>query len=136
MSYATEVDMLARFGAEEMTALTDRDGNGSAVSGMMERALDDASAEIDVYLAGRYALPLAHVPTVLVRIACDIARYRLWADRASDEVRRRYEDARRFLEALAKGDVRMGADSPGDAAPVVGTMTVAPARARDWGMLS
>lgn len=136
MSYATEVDMLARFGADELTALADRDGNGSADSGMMERALDDASAEIDVYLAGRYALPLAHVPTVLVRIACDIARYRLWADRASDEVRRRYEDARRMLELIAKGDVSIGADAPGTPTPVGGTMTVAPQRPRDWGMLA
>lgn len=135
MSYATEVDMLARFGADELTALADRDGNGSADSGMMERALDDASAEIDVYLAGRYALPLAHVPTVLVRIACDIARYRLWADRASDEVRRRYEDARRLLERIASGEVVLMQPGPDAPLPSAGTMVVAPGHARDWGVL-
>jgi len=135
MAYATESDLIERYGAAELLAVADRDGNGSADSGMMERALDDASAEIDVYLAGRYALPLAHVPTVLVRIACDIARYRLWADRASDEVRRRYEDALRLLERIASGEVVLMQPGPDAPLPSAGTMVVAPGHARDWGVL-
>jgi phage gp36-like protein len=46
-------------------------------------------------------LPLPTVPAVLTRITCDIARYRLWEDRASDEVRRRYDDAVKLLTHIS-----------------------------------
>lgn len=108
MAYATADDLIERYGEEELIRLTDRTGSGVADADTVARALSDADAEIDGYLASRYALPLQSVPNVLVRIACDIARYRLWADRASDEVRRRYEDARRYLESLSRGDVTLG----------------------------
>jgi len=108
MTYATQADLEARFGADELTQLTDRIGSGLPDASIIARALADADAEIDGYLASRYALPLAIVPTALARIACDIARYRLWEDRASEEVRRRYEDARRLMESIAKGMVSLG----------------------------
>lgn len=108
MAYATVADLIARFGEEELIQLTDRAGAHAVDSAIAQRALDDASAEMDGYLAVRYQLPLPTVPTLLARIACDVARYRLWEDHASDEVRRRYEDARRLLEAIAKGLVSLG----------------------------
>jgi phage gp36-like protein len=108
MPYATQADLETRFGVDELTQLTDRVGAGVPDAGIVARALSDADAEIDGYLASRYALPLATVPPVLARIACDIARYRLWEDRASEEVRRRYEDARRALESIAKGVISLG----------------------------
>lgn len=135
MTYATAADLIERYGEPELLAVADRGGSGAIDAWTVERALLDADAEIDAYLAARYPLPLASVPPVLARIACDIARYRLWADRASEEVRRRYDDARRFLEFLAKGDVQLGADAP-EGSSSIGTMAVAPHRERDWGMLS
>lgn len=108
MAYATLADLSDRYGVEELTQLTDRLGVAAPDAAIVARALDDASAEIDGYLAVRYALPLPTVPTVLLRLCADIARYRLWDDRASEEVRRRYEDARRVLERIASGDVSLG----------------------------
>jgi phage gp36-like protein len=108
MPYATQADLEERFGADELTQLTDRVNAGVPDASIVARALADADAEIDGYLASRYALPLAAVPPVLARIACDIARYRLWEDRASEEVRLRYEDARRLLESIARGQVSLG----------------------------
>lgn len=108
MPYASAADMQSRFGLEELTARTDRNGTGAVDAAVLSRALADADAEIDGYLATRYRLPLPTVPPVLVRVACDIARYRLWEDLASEEVRRRYEDARRMLEALTRGHVSLG----------------------------
>jgi len=108
MAYATLADLVSRHGEDELAQLTDRVGAGVPDATIVERALTDADAEIDGYLASRYAMPLAIVPPVLARIACDIARYRLWADRASEEVRRRYEDARRVLESIARGQVSLG----------------------------
>ncbi len=119
MAYATQADMEARFGLEELVARTDRNATGAVDATVLNRALSDADAEIDGYLATRYRLPLPTVPAVLARIACDIARYRLWEELASDEVRRRYEDARRLLEALSRGTVSLGlpADLPDDEKP-------------------
>jgi phage gp36-like protein len=127
MPYAAQADLEARFGADELTQLTDRVGAGVPDAGIVARALADADAEIDGYLASRYALPLATVPPVLARIACDIARYRLWEDRASEEVRLRYEDARRTLESIAKGQVSLGLPAA-NAAPALAEVSLGNAR--------
>lgn len=128
MAYATVSDLIARFGEAELIQLTDRAGAHAVDGAIAQRALDDAAAEIDGYLASRYQLPLPTVPPLLARIACDIARYLLWEDRASDEVRRRYEDARRMLEAIGKGAVSLGlpANLPPTAQP---QLSLAAARA-------
>lgn len=119
MSYASVADLIARYGEEEIQQRTDRLGAGAIDVAVAQRALIDAEAEIDGYLAARYRLPLATTPALLARIACDIARYRLWEDAASEEVRSRYDDARRILEHLARGLVSLGlpADLPDAARP-------------------
>lgn len=122
MTYAIQADLETRFGAAEILQLADRDGDGLADSGVVAGALAEAAAEIDAYLAGRYALPLASVPPVLVRLACDIARYRLMADNPLEEARTRYEDARRLLENLAAGRVSLG--MPASSAPPTGGIAV------------
>lgn len=104
MAYATEQDLIDRFGAEELAQLSDRINGVAIDSVVVGLALADADAEIDSYLATRYALPLASVPADLARIAADIARYRLYDDRPTETVRKRYEDGVRDLKALAKGD--------------------------------
>ena len=43
------------------------------------------------------------MPAVLVRVACDVARYRLWDVRASETLRDRYRDAVKLLAMLANG---------------------------------
>lgn len=108
MPYATVAELATRYGEDELIQLTGRAGSGMMDTAVVQRALDDADAEIDGYLASRYRLPLPTTPALLARIACDIARYRLWKDRASDEVRARYEDARRLLENLASCRVSLG----------------------------
>ena len=112
MSYATVTDLVVRFGEQELVQLTNWTGAGVIDVAIAQQALDDAEAEINGYLAVRHTLPLASVPPLLARIACDIARYRLWDDRASEEVRMRYEDARRVLEAIAAGRVTLGVTPP------------------------
>ncbi|MCX8016394.1 MAG: DUF1320 family protein [Rhodocyclaceae bacterium] len=108
MSYATVDDLIARYGEAEVIQRTDRANAGVVDADVAQRALDDAAAEIDGYLAARYALPLPTVPATLVRLACAIARYRLWEDVASERVRQDYEDARRLLEAISRGAVSLG----------------------------
>ncbi|WP_017936977.1 gp436 family protein [Zestomonas thermotolerans] len=136
MSYAAFADFVASVGEAEATELTDAVGAGVPDAAVYAAAAADVDAEIDGYLAGRYALPLSPVPRLIVRIACDMARYRLWREQASDEVRRRFEDARRLLEAIAAGRVQLDAPRPAQEGLTGGTLEVAPGtRPRDWGVL-
>jgi phage gp36-like protein len=108
MTYATQQDLVDRFGSEELIQLTDRANNGTIDSTVVTRALSDADAEINGYLAARYSLPLATVPAMLVRLACDIARYQLWSHRVTEAVRTRYEDAVKLLKSLSRGEAELG----------------------------
>lgn len=107
MTYATQADMVERFGHEELAQRTDRFEGLTIDEVVLGRALADADAEIDGYLATRYALPLARTPAVLVRLACDITRYQLFGDKVPDSVRQRYEDAVGVLKRLAAGSVQL-----------------------------
>lgn len=140
MTYATPAALLDRLGAPDLLALlgdraTDPTDPAAVLAALeaapsVQRALGDAQAEIDGYLAGRYALPLATVPPVLERLACDVARYRLYERRPTDEIRQRYEDAVRVLEQIARGTVTLGLPAADTPAPVAGRVefTGAPRR--------
>ena len=122
MSYATPQAMIDRYGENELIQLTDRANLGAVGDTVLDQALADADAEIDGYLAVRYPLPLAHVPPVLTRIACDVARYRLYDDQSPEEVRNRYTDAVKWLAAIARGFVSLGmppSEAPAATGPII-----------------
>lgn len=124
MSYATQQHMVDRFGDTELVQLTDRTNAGYIGTAVLNQAIADADTEINGYLAGRYALPLTSTPPVLITYACDIARYRLYDDRASEQVTKRYNDALKFLQMVAKGDISLGLDTSGTPPPSSGGPTV------------
>ena len=136
MPYATQADLETRFGSEELAQRTDRI-NGSVIDAtVVARALADADAEIDAYLAVRYQLPLASVPAALGRVACDIARYRL-CDVPPEEVRTRYEDAVRDLKRAADGSLVVdGASTLAKSASGIGVASQAPERVFSADVLS
>lgn len=103
MEYATREDLVDRFSEAELAPLEDLGNSGSPDAGVSARALSDAAAEINSYLAVRYALPLPSVPEALVRVACDIARYRLHQNAPTAEVKARYEHALKWLEDVRDG---------------------------------
>lgn len=107
MPYATQTDMVARFGTEELIQLTDRSNTGVIDAAVIGQALGDANAEIDLYLA-RYNPPLITVPPMLIVMACDIARFRLYDDVPTDAVRDRYTDAVAKLRDIAAGRIDLG----------------------------
>lgn len=121
MPYCTQADLIERFGEAEITQLSDRAGEGTLDSAVVASAIDDADAEIDGYLSGRYALPLASVPAVMVRLACDIARYYLFGHDVTDLVKERYDQAIGYLVQIATGVIGLGPEDPG---PESGTATV------------
>lgn len=130
MPYATLPDMIARYGEREIIQLTDCENprTDAVVEAVLNQALSDAAAEADGYLAVRHTLPLPSTPPVLVRIVCDIARYRLYDEKASEEVRNRYTDAIKWLLALSRGAASLGL--PADVtSPAAGAVIVSASRA-------
>ncbi len=109
MSYATQQDMVERFGAQELAQLSDRINGEQIDVTIVERALTDAAAEIDAYLGARYSLPLDSLPAVLVRLNADMARYHLYDDKAPEAVRTRHQDALDLLKRIANGTVQLPA---------------------------
>ncbi|CAA0111641.1 Uncharacterised protein [BD1-7 clade bacterium] len=106
MPYASIDDITDRYRENELLVLFGDDGIDTS---RVNRALADATAEIDSHLAMRYDLPLAIVPAVLVRICVEITVYRLSVDEAaSDDRRQRYDDAVRQLKAIANGATSLG----------------------------
>lgn len=113
MPYNTRQNMIDRYGEEELIQLTDRAGNGVIDDAVLDQAIADANAEIDGYLGGRYQLPLAVTPPILTVYACDITRYRLYDDAATEQVEKRYQDALKFLRLAAGGKVQIGPAADG-----------------------
>lgn len=133
MTYATQVDLVDRFGTVELAQRTNRVDGLTIDAVVLGRALGDADAEIDGYLATRYSLPLASTPVVLVRMACDLARYRLYDDGVPDTVRQRYEDAVSLLKRMASGDVQLAGVTSVPAAGGSGNAVAARAPVRVFG---
>lgn len=125
MAYCTAQDLLDRFGERELIDAADRDQDGVADAAVISAACDDAAAEIDARISRRYAVPTTRAPALLRVLACDIARFRLFATRPHDEARKRYEAALALLDAIAEGEVRLGED---DGAARPGTVRLCTAK--------
>lgn len=124
--YCTKQNMIDRFSEGELIQLTDRAHTDEINDTVLNQAIEDAGGEIDGYVvAAGYTPPFDPVPRILVAYACDIARYRLYDDQASEQVTNRYNDARKFLRALADGKVRLDAREPD---PGAGSVTFEPGR--------
>ena len=111
--YATKQDMIDRYGEDEVIQLTDRSMLGVIDDTVLNHALKDADGEINGYLASRYDAPINPVPTTIIRVTCDMARYYLYDDSATDQVTKRYNDAVKFLKSIASGEVSIGIDATG-----------------------
>ncbi|VVE76455.1 hypothetical protein PAN31117_05399 [Pandoraea anapnoica] len=115
MAYATRQDMVNSFGEYEVRTLTDRDDTGEIDDAVLAAGLEDASAEIDTFLGGRYGLPLQIVPRFLASKCCDICRYHLTGagTTCTEEIQKRYDLALKFLKLIATGQITLGADATG-----------------------
>lgn len=110
--YANVQDLRDRFEEVELVQLTDTAMLGEIDSAKVAMALSDASSEIDGYLAKLYKLPINPLPPVLRKLACDIARYRLYLNRADmpDMVSKAYQSAIDYLKQIAKGLIALDAE--------------------------
>lgn len=121
MSYITKQGLIDRFGATELIQLTDRTNRPPTTIDdvVVNRAIGDAVAEIDSYLAKVYALPIAVVPAVLEKKAADIARYYLHGKHADKDspVTITYRDAIAWLRDVSRGlvEIDTGGEKPAQA---------------------
>ncbi len=105
--YASAADLTARFG----DAIGQMVAQDPLASTAVHVALEDAAAEVDSYLEGRYQLPLVPVPRTILRVSCDIACYRLLSllpNMEVEDARHRYEDAVKTLQAIRDGRLDLG----------------------------
>ena len=97
--YATRDDMVKRYSLTEVSQLERYLTGGESV----DAAIVDAGSIIDGWIGAKYAVPLEYPPDNIKIFVCDIARYLLWKSKASEEVRRRYDDAMSYLKGVSKG---------------------------------
>lgn len=109
MTYATQAELVERFGETMLVDLTDRADPpaGSIDAGVVAEALADTDAMIDGHLLGRYKLPLTETPTLLKDLAKAISIYKLHRDSVSDKIQADYQDALKTLRLIASGDIRL-----------------------------
>lgn len=124
MTYATQADLETRFKNQELIELTDEAGTGVIDAAAVAVALADADSEINGYIGSRYTLPLTQTSPELVRLACDITRYKLYDARATELVKARYDDAIAKLRDVARGVASLGIDEASQPVKVAGGASI------------
>lgn len=131
-AYLTLDDLIRRFDRNEILDLAEdkSDDTGETIDQVkVGDAIQDATGEIDSALAGGgYRLPLASVPPILTAYGCDIARYRLYDNRATEQVTKRYDDAIKALRLIASGVVKLGLQKVDDDVTSAGDVMMVPGR--------
>jgi phage gp36-like protein len=126
VDYCTQIQLEARYGTALLVEISDRADvpTGAIDAALITRAIADATALIDGYLAGRYALPLATVPALVIDLAQRIAIYYAHSNVASEKIGKDYEAALRQLKDIASGLIKLdagGAEPAGSGASEVRT---------------
>lgn len=115
MTYATQTDLVDRYGERELVQCTDKAAppTGIVNATTVSRALAAADAEIDSRLGILFTVPITGtVPQRVVDCACKIARFYLHEDRVSDHIREAYKDELKWLDDVARGRASIPGLSP------------------------
>lgn len=112
MAYASQANCVDRYGEDAVIVATDRDNTGSIDTTVLGKALGDADAKINSYVAGLPGYPFDPAPDVFEQIAVDLAMYFAArpATAATKEQKDRYDDAIKYLTAVGKQQIRLPYD--------------------------
>ena len=100
-SLITQADLVQRFSERELVNLTDRSAKREIVPDVLQKALNDAEAEVNGYLrAAGFRQPFAPVPYALVVKTCDVCRWYLYENGIPDVVQKRYDNAIAWFKLL------------------------------------
>lgn len=110
MIYATTAQLESYLGTEAYERLCDRDDSGAVDTADVEDALANASSLADSYIAKWIPslIAAAATPSALTQHVLYIAVYLLAGDNSTDEQRKRYEDALKWLRDVQRGDASLG----------------------------
>ena len=112
--YCTIDDLRSQSSDEVLIRCTDDEGTGEIDQAIIDEKINDAQMEIDSYCRAQYPVPFDPVPGLIRKLTVDITLYNLISRRGLDEdspdviLVKRYRDAVKFLENLAKGIVTIG----------------------------
>ncbi|TFF20537.1 DUF1320 domain-containing protein [Jiella endophytica] len=127
-NFATQQDLVDRFGSTELVQLTDRVNRPPTTieATAVSQALADASALASGYVGKFYKLPMASVPQALVRATADIARFYLWGSKAETdgEVERNFKIAVAWLKDISRGVVQLDVEGVAPAQPEGGSVQI------------
>jgi phage gp36-like protein len=121
--YCTIDDLRKQSSDEFLLRCTDDDGTGEINQTTVDEKIEDAQMEIDSYCRAQYPVPFQVVPGLIRKLTVDIALYNLVSKRGIDEdspdaiLVKRYRDAVKLLENLAKGIVTIGPMVAGEPSP-------------------
>lgn len=111
MAYATQADIDGAFGLNELRQIAP-DGSGGVDTARVAAAADRAAALADGYLGTRYVTPIATPGADLIGATADLARFILYDDQATDEVRKRRDDAIAWLRDVSNGKAGIAGATP------------------------
>jgi phage gp36-like protein len=121
MSYCDIDDIKNDISEADLIQLTDDDNAGVVDEAKVTDAIADADSEIDMYLRGRYDLPLDPVPRILKKFSVGITIYYLHMRRRigseispDDAVAKRYKNALDELKLIAENKAHL-VEADGDA---------------------
>jgi phage gp36-like protein len=114
--YSTKSDILNYCTEQQLAQLTSEVGD-TIDDAVVTKVITDADAEIDSYLGTRYSVPLSPTPAMVNRLSSQMALYNLYTRRAgqigmNETVETNYNNAIKFLQQAARGDVSIGVEPP------------------------
>ena len=113
--YITQTDLSGQISNAQLIQLTDDAKTGLVDTTKIDKAIAEAEAEVNGYVATKRSVPLASpIPDLVKQLCVDIAIYRLFhrRQRVPDDVRKSYEDAVAKLKDISKGLLTLGIDPP------------------------
>jgi len=114
MTYCTQEDIETRIGPDDLVALADHDGDGTADTTVVEQAILSADAVIDTHLGVRFAVPVltaaGEPPDALRARAVNLAVYflHLGRDSVTEDLRAQHEADLEWLRQVATGRASVG----------------------------
>lgn len=118
MAYLTQAQYVERFGQEELDEVL---ATNATIT--LAAAIADAESIVNGYLAAVpdrvFSVPLASaVPSRIVELTADLARYEIHARQVTNEIKRRRNEAIAFLKDLVAGLVAIPELLPGGGEPI------------------
>jgi len=115
MNYCTIADLIEQYGEQPLIERTDKLNKPPLAidSTVANRAIADASAEIDLHLHSRYKLPLSEIPAIIKRLACTLAFANLHSEFPEHAAHQRAKEARQTLKGIASSSLSIGLSAGG-----------------------